>query len=295
MPDGQLLIGGTLVPRRADTEDVPLPLRRAGGRQVAVAAAADATVRSRRRNAAPRYGGRPRPLSATTCCFRAAALVEERALTIAALLSAENGKTISEARAEVGRPGHDPAGRLQGTQLYGDTLPLDANRGTGQDKIGLHAAPAVRRCRRHHPVQLPVAAGPAQARPALAAGNAVVLKPARATPLTALALARAFVDAGLPEGVLSVLTGPGGELGDALVADPRVRKISFTGSTAVGEQSPAWRASRSCRWSWVLLPGRSSCRTPTSRLAADAVAPGGYANAGQVCISVQRVSPPEIR
>jgi glyceraldehyde-3-phosphate dehydrogenase (NADP+) len=71
--------------------------------------------------------------------------------------------------------------------------------------------------------------------PALAAGNAVVLKPARATPLTALALAAAFTDAGLPAGVLNVLTGPGGRLGNALVSDPRVRKVSFTGSTAVGE------------------------------------------------------------
>ena len=62
--------------------------------------------------------------------------------------------------------------------------------------------------------------------PALAAGNAVVLKPARTTPMTALALAACFVDAGLPEGVLSVLTGAGGELGDALVADP----IEFTGA-----------------------------------------------------------------
>jgi acyl-CoA reductase-like NAD-dependent aldehyde dehydrogenase len=72
--------------------------------------------------------------------------------------------------------------------------------------------------------------------PALAAGNAVGLKPARTTPLTALELAACFVDAGLPEGVLSVLTGPGGTLGDALVGDPRVRKISFTGSTATGER-----------------------------------------------------------
>jgi acyl-CoA reductase-like NAD-dependent aldehyde dehydrogenase len=61
-----------------------------------------------------------------------------------------------------------------------------------------------------------------------------VLKPARTTPLTALAAC--FVDAGLPKGVLSVLTGPGGTLGDALVSDPRVRKISFTGSTATGER-----------------------------------------------------------
>ena len=72
--------------------------------------------------------------------------------------------------------------------------------------------------------------------PALAAGNAVVLKPARQTPLTALLLTRTLLEAGLPENAIQCLTGPGAELGRVLCADPRVRKISFTGSTAVGEE-----------------------------------------------------------
>jgi acyl-CoA reductase-like NAD-dependent aldehyde dehydrogenase len=72
--------------------------------------------------------------------------------------------------------------------------------------------------------------------PALAAGNAVVLKPAELTPLTALARADCFLEAGLPGAVPSVVTGHGGEIGDAFVADPRIRKVSFTGSTAVGER-----------------------------------------------------------
>jgi len=63
-----------------------------------------------------------------------------------------------------------------------------------------------------------------------------MLKPARPTPLTALALAASSADAGLPEGMLSVLTGPGGTHSDALVADPRVRKVSFTGSTATSDR-----------------------------------------------------------
>jgi glyceraldehyde-3-phosphate dehydrogenase (NADP+) len=125
--------------------------------------------------------------------------------------------------------------------------------------------------------------------PALAAGNSVVLKPARTTPLTALALAECLVDAGLPEGVLSVLTGPGGELGDALVTDPRVRKISFTGSTATGE-----RITRIAGVKKLSLELGASCPVivlPDAdvELAATAVAAGGYVNAGQVCISVQRV------
>jgi len=125
--------------------------------------------------------------------------------------------------------------------------------------------------------------------PALAAGNAVVLKPARTTPLTALALAACFVDAGLPSGVLSVLTGPGGTLGDALVGDPRVRKVSFTGSTATGE-----RITRRAGVKQLSLELGASCPVvvlPDADLeqAAAAVAAGGFVNAGQVCISVQRV------
>jgi acyl-CoA reductase-like NAD-dependent aldehyde dehydrogenase len=125
--------------------------------------------------------------------------------------------------------------------------------------------------------------------PALAAGNAVILKPARTTPLTALALAEVFVDSGLPEGVLSVLTGPGGVLGDVLVSDPRVRKVSFTGSTSVGEH-----LARAAGVKKLSLELGASCPVvilPDADIeaAAEAVAAGGYINAGQVCISVQRV------
>ena len=97
--------------------------------------------------------------------------------------------------------------------------------------------------------------------PALAAGNAVVLKPARTTPLTALALARCFTDAGLPDGVLSVLTGSGGTLGDALVSDPRVRKVSFTGSTTHrGTHHPGRRDQEAVPGAGLLLPGGGAAR-----------------------------------
>jgi acyl-CoA reductase-like NAD-dependent aldehyde dehydrogenase len=104
-----------------------------------------------------------------------------------------------------------------------------------------------------------------------------------------LELAACFVDAGLPEGVLSVVTGPGGALGDALVSDPRVRKISFTGSTATGEH-----IARTAGVKKLSLELGASCPVivlPDAdlELAAGAVAMGGYVNAGQVCISVQRV------
>src|SRR5260370_24710251 len=121
--------------------------------------------------------------------------------------------------------------------------------------------------------------------PALAAGNAVVLKPARTTPLTALARARCFTDAGLPDGVLSVVTGPGRSLGDALVTDPRVRKVSFTGSTATG-----LRITRIAGIKKLSLELGSSCPVvvlPDAdiELAATAVAAGGGAHAGPGCAS----------
>jgi glyceraldehyde-3-phosphate dehydrogenase (NADP+) len=222
--------------------------------------------------------------------LRAAELADRRTAEMAATLSAENGKTITEATTEAGRSGElIRLSAFEGTQLYGDALPLDAHRGTGLDKIGFTVRQPVGVVVAITPFNYPALLVLHKVGPALAAGNAVVLKPARTTPLTALALARCFVDAGLPEGVLSVLTGPGGALGDALVGDPRVRKVSFTGSTAVGERIAARAGIKK-----LSLELGASCPVVVMpdadlELASSAVAAGGFVNAGQVCISVQRV------
>ncbi|WP_405922935.1 aldehyde dehydrogenase family protein [Streptomyces sp. NBC_00035] len=225
-----------------------------------------------------------------TILLRAAELADQRAATIAQTISAESGKTITEATGEASRSGDlIRLAAFEGTQLYGETLPLDANRGTGQDKLGFTLRQPCGIVVAITPFNYPALLVLHKLAPALAAGNAVVLKPATSTPLTALALAECFVDAGLPEGVLSVLVGSGGVLGDALVTDPRVRKISFTGSTGVGEhiarvagvKKLSLELGASCPV--VVLPDADI------ELAAGAVALGGYVNAGQVCISVQRV------
>src|ERR687891_1113011 len=222
--------------------------------------------------------------------LRAAELADERTAEIAKIISAENGKTITEATTEAGRSGDlIRLSAFEGAQLYGDALPLDANKGTGFDKIGFTVRQPVGVVVAITPFNFPGLLVLHKISPALAAGNAVVLKPARNTPLTALALAACFVDAGLPEGVLSVLTGPGGTLGDALVSDPRVRKISFTGSTATGERITPMAGVKKLSLALgascpvVILPDADL------ELATSAVAAGGYVNAGQVCISVQRV------
>ena len=291
MQHGQLLIGGYWTAAASGrVEDVTSPY---DGRVVGQVAVADPSDVDRALAAAVKGATRWRETPAHVrmdLMLRAAALVDERAEQLAATLSAENGKTITEARGEVGRAGDmiRLAG-FEGSQLYGDSLPLDANRGTGQDKLGFTVRQPCGVVVAITPFNYPSLLVLHKLAPALAAGNAVVLKPARSTPLTALALAEIFVEAGLPEGVLSVLTGPGSALGDALVSDPRVRKVSFTGSTATGEH-----LTRTAGVKKLSLELGASCPVivlPDADIeaAADAVAAGGYVNAGQVCISVQRV------
>jgi acyl-CoA reductase-like NAD-dependent aldehyde dehydrogenase len=128
-----------------------------------------------------------------------------------------------------------------------------------------------------------------KAGPAIAAGNTIVLKPATDTPLAALKFTQLMLDAGLPPDGIQCLTGSGGEIGDLLASDPRVRKISFTGSRDVGE--------RICRTAGIkkvtMELGSNSplIVLPDADLekAAHAITATGYANAGQVCISAQRV------
>jgi acyl-CoA reductase-like NAD-dependent aldehyde dehydrogenase len=125
--------------------------------------------------------------------------------------------------------------------------------------------------------------------PALAAGCPVVLKPASQTPLSALALARLQVDAGLPAGWLNVLTGPASEIGDALVEDDRVALLSFTGSGPVG-----WGLRARAPRKRVLLELGGSAPAIVEAdadlaAAAERIAWGAFGYSGQSCVSVQRV------
>jgi len=222
--------------------------------------------------------------------LHAAQLIEDRATAIAKTINAENGKALAEATTEAARCGETVRlAAFEGAHLYGESLPLDAHPGTGLDKVGFTVRQPCGIVLAITPFNYPGLLVLHKVAPALAAGNAVVLKPAETTPLTALALAGCVVEAGLPGGVLSVVTGHGSEIGDLLVADPRIRKISFTGSTEIGE-----RITRNAGVKKLSLELGASCAViimPDAdlELASSAVAAGGYANAGQVCVSVQRV------
>lgn len=291
MPPDELLIGGQWRHAAAGyVEDVVSPFDNSVVSSVPVAGREDAAAALDAAERGARVWRETPAHERMRILRRAAELADERAPEIARILSAESGKTITEATGEAGRSGEIiRLAAFEGTQLYGETLPLDANPGTGQDKVGFTLRQPCGIVVAIAPFNYPALLVLHKLGPALAAGNAAVLKPARTTPLTALMLAACFVDAGLPEGVLSVLTGPGGELGEALVADPRVRKISFTGSTGVGTRIASVAGVKK-----LSLELGASCPVvvlPDADVeqAAAAVATGGFVNAGQVCISVQRV------
>lgn len=141
------------------------------------------------------------------------------------------------------------------------------------------------------PFNFPLTLTCSKVAPALAAGNCVVHKPASDTPLTALALAQVMLDAGVPEGVYNLITGPGGTLGEALVQDPRVDKIAFTGSTAVG-QGIVRRGADTLKHTTMELGGKSpNIIFADAHLdAAVATAFGAiFWNKGEVCVAGSRL------
>lgn len=163
--------------------------------------------------------------------FSIARILREHAEELSQLESLSIGKPISDARDEIGvgaRTFEYYAGAIG--RFCGQTIPV-ARGGfdfTLRQPMGVVAAIV--------PWNFPFPIATWKVAPALAAGNCVVLKPAKQSPLTALRLGELASQAGLPDGVLQVLSGSGGEMGDALVQHPLVRKISFTGSTSVGSR-----------------------------------------------------------
>jgi len=207
----------------------------------------------------------------------------------ARLISSEEGKPLSESRGEASRmPDLLRLCAFEGSQLRGESLPLDAQAGT-VGKMGFTIRVPCGVVAAITPFNYPLLLVVHKVGPALAAGNAVVLKPAQQTPLTALKLTGILLEAGLPPRGIQCITGPGSEIGPAICADPRIRKISFTGSTTVGEGIT--RVAGVKRLSLELGSNAPLVVLPDADLAkvSDAVAVGGYVNAGQVCISTQRI------
>ena len=166
---------------------------------------------------------------------KAAELMNERLEDLARTISLEGGKVIGEARFEASRAVQTmELSAEEAKRLGGEVLPLDGGVGV-VDKMGFTLRVPCGVVVAITPFNFPLNLVCHKVGPALAAGNAVVLKPTSDTPLVALKLVEILLEAGVPPLAVSCLTGGGGEIGDALCADPRVRKISFTGSREVGQ------------------------------------------------------------
>ena len=220
---------------------------------------------------------------------RVALSVEEQMDTLAELIVREQGKTITEARRECARVPEllrNCAG--EAARISGEVVPLDqASDGAG--KLGLTVRQPVGTVVAITPFNYPLLLVAHKLGPAIAAGNAVILKPATNTPLVGTRLAHLFAEAGMPPGAIQCLTGPGSDVGTALCMDERVRAITFTGSEATGELITARAGVKK-----LLLELGANCplivlKDADLEQAAAATAIGGFSNAGQACISAQRV------
>jgi acyl-CoA reductase-like NAD-dependent aldehyde dehydrogenase len=231
----------------------------------------------------------PAPAERARVLERAAAIVAERSERFAQVLCREAGKPLRQARGEVARCVDTLTfSAAEARTLSGETVPLDAST-SGIGKIGLVRYAPIGILGAIAPFNFPLNLVAHKIGPAIAAGCPVVLKPAEKTPLSALLLAQALSDAGLPAGALAVITGSGETVGVALVDHPDIAMISFTGSGPVG-----WGIrERAPRKHVALELGNSTPVIVTEDAdlvrAAARIAASGFTHAGQSCISVQRV------
>lgn len=215
-----------------------------------------------------------------------AEVVRERRDELAAIESADAGKPIGAARGEIDGVATTFAYYAGAAdKAAGQTLPAAAEGTllTFREPLGVCVAIV--------PWNFPLVITAWKVAPALAMGNAVVVKPASLTPLSALALADLAIEAGLPPGVLQVLTGPGAALGESLIRHPLTRKVSFTGSTAVGTQVMTIAAQDITRVSLEL--GGKSANVVFADTDLDACVESSvfsvFDNAGQDCCARSRI------
>jgi betaine-aldehyde dehydrogenase len=224
-------------------------------------------------------------------CLRAIARgVEARGEYLATLQSLNNGKPLAQARIDIGD--------VIATFDYYAELAEQLDD-TGESEVAIPSADHRAVIRREPvgvaalivPWNFPMVTTAWKLAPALAAGCTVVLKPSEVTPLPELALAAIVAEAGVPPGVFNVVNGTGAEVGAPLVAHPLVAKVSFTGSTAIGEQVMK-TAAETIKGVSLELGGKSSIIVfgdADLDLAVDLVAGGAFYNAGQMCSATSRV------
>ncbi|MBU9674528.1 aldehyde dehydrogenase family protein [Planococcus sp. CP5-4] len=220
---------------------------------------------------------------------KAADYIESNTEHYARTIAKESSKTIREARKEVGRAVETlRLSAEEARRITGETIPFDQSPG-GIGKVGYYRRFPLGIIGAITPFNDPLNLVAHKVGPAIASGNAIIVKPATVTPLSALLLAKAFSQAGLPEKILSVITGRGGEIGDVLVEHPAVRMISFTGGVETGL---AITKKAGLKKIGMELGSNSPVIVLQDADVEDAIAScvsGAFWAAGQNCLGVQRV------
>ncbi len=220
---------------------------------------------------------------------RAAGLVAERVEELAQAICAEAGKPLKTARVEAARCADTLTfSSVEARKLTGGTVPMEASA-SGAGKLGVMLRVPFGVVGAISPFNFPLNLVAHKLGPAIAAGNAVVLKPAGQTPISALKLAEVLLEAGLPDGWLSVVPGPGSEVGNAIVEHELTRALSFTGSASVG-----WGIRSRVPHKKVNLELGSNAPLIVNadgdwETAADKAQIHAFSHAGQSCISIQRI------
>ena len=218
--------------------------------------------------------------------FKAVRLFDERRDGIAEALTLEEGKTLADAKGEVQKSYNILefiAG--EGRRINGETVPSELPHTlayTVREPLGVVGLIT--------PWNFPVAIPVWKIAPALVTGNTVVFKPASLTPWTAELVTRVFVDAGLPPGVLNLVTGGGAEVGDTIVRDPRVKALSFTGSNEIGSRLYHDGSERGAKVQCE-MGGKNPLvvlEDADIELAAIATAQGAFGSTGQRCTATSR-------
>ena len=237
-------------------------------------------------DAFPAWAAQPAP-ERRRVLRRVFALVESHAEDLAQLITAEGGKPLAEARAEVTYGlGFLDFAADEAVRVYGETIPASTAAKriyVSKQPVGVTAAIA--------PWNFPLAMITRKLGPALATGCTQVVKPAPETPLTALYLAELLAEAGVPAGVANVVTADGPLFGETVLADPRVRKVSFTGSTQVGQWLVAHSGANLTRLSLEL--GGQGPLIVLDDADLDVAVTGAirakFRNTGQSCIAANRL------
>lgn len=220
---------------------------------------------------------------------RASVLMKERLADLGRTITLEEGKVIAEGLGEAARAQESiELSAEEAKRLTGETLDLSA-ASNGGGKFGFTLRVPCGVVAAITPFNFPLNLVCHKVGPALAAGNAVVIKPATDTPLSALKLTEILLEAGIPPQALQCVTGTGGSIGDSLSGDPRVRKISFTGSKEIGEHICRVGGLKKVTMELGSNAPLIVMSDADLEKVAAATATTGFANAGQVCISAQRI------